>query len=82
MQIQVKLFANLKDYFPGSAAGTPFTVTLSEGASLQDLIGLLNIPTEQTRVVFVNGIVQPLEHRLKQDDNVGIFPPIGGGANE
>ena len=31
------------------------------------------------KITFVNGIVQPLDWILAAGDDVGIFPPIGGG---
>jgi len=39
----------------------------------------LQIPTEETRIMFVNGIIQESDYRLKDGDEVGLFPPIGGG---
>jgi len=79
MKIQVKLFATLGRYSPGGLPGTPFTVELREGATLQDLVNLLGIPAGETKVAYVNGIAQTLDHALKPGDDTGIFPPIGGG---
>jgi molybdopterin synthase sulfur carrier subunit len=79
MQVTVKLFATLTRYGRGERAGTPFIIELSEGASLHDLVSQLQIPTEETRVMFVNGIIQESGYSLKDGDEVGLFPPIGGG---
>ena len=79
MQVTVKLFATLTRYGQGGQAGTPVVIELPEDATLQHLIDELKIPPEETRVVFVNGIIQELEYILKDGDEVGIFPPIGGG---
>jgi molybdopterin synthase sulfur carrier subunit len=79
MQVTVKLFATLTRYGQGGRAGTPVVIELHEDATLQHLIDELKIPPEETRVVFVNGIIQELEYILKDGDEVGIFPPIGGG---
>ena len=79
MQITVKLYATLNRYGPNERAGTPFIIELSENATLYDLINLLKIPPEETRIMFVNGIIQESDYRLKDGDEVGIFPPIGGG---
>ena len=79
MQVTVKLFATLTRYGQGERAGTPFIMGLSEKASLQELVEQLRIPPEETRVIFVNGIIQEFEYILKDGDEVGIFPPIGGG---
>ncbi|MCX6034074.1 MAG: MoaD/ThiS family protein [Chloroflexi bacterium] len=79
MRIHVKLFATLIRYRSGGQAGTPFEVELPEGAALQDLITCLKIPPKETRITFINGVVQSPDRILKQGDEVGIFPPIGGG---
>jgi molybdopterin converting factor small subunit len=79
MKIQVKLFATLGRFSPGGLPGTPFEVELKEGAALQDLVDQLGIPAEETKVTFVNGIIQTLGYVLKPGDETGIFPPIGGG---
>ncbi len=79
MKIKVKLFAALRQYSPGGPAGTPFEVELPDGANINVLLECLNIPAEQTKVAFVNGITQPMDYPLHPSDEVGIFPPVGGG---
>jgi molybdopterin converting factor small subunit len=79
MKVRVKLFATLSRYRQNERAGTPFEIELTETATLQDLIGQLKIPAEETRITFVNGIIQEPDCRLKDGDEVGLFPPIGGG---
>jgi molybdopterin converting factor small subunit len=79
MRIHVKLFATLVRYRSGGQAGTPFEVDLPEGATMQDLITCLKIPPEETCITFVNGVVHSSDWILKQGDEIGIFPPIGGG---
>jgi molybdopterin synthase sulfur carrier subunit len=79
MKIHVKLLATLNRFSPGGLPGTPFDVELKEGATLQDLVNQLGLPAEETKVTFVNGIVQTLGYVLKPGDDTGIFPPIGGG---
>jgi molybdopterin converting factor small subunit len=79
MKITVKLYATLSRYNQGKRAGTPLEMELPEESTLQNLIGQLKIPLEETRITFVNGIIQEPEYRLNDGDEVGIFPPIGGG---
>ena len=79
MKIQVKLFATLSRFSPGGLPGTPFEVEVKEGTTLQELVVQLGIPAEETKVTFVNGIVQTLDYVLRPGDDTGIFPPIGGG---
>ena len=79
MRVHVKLFATLSRFSPGGLPGTPFEAEVPEGATLRDLADQLKIPLEETRITFVNGIIQPMDWALHPGDQVGIFPPIGGG---
>jgi molybdopterin synthase sulfur carrier subunit len=79
MHVIVKLFASLARFSPGGLPGTPFEMTLSESATLQALIDHLGLPPEEIKVSFVNGLIRDLDWVLTQSDEVGIFPPIGGG---
>jgi molybdopterin converting factor small subunit len=79
MHIKLKLYAMLRQYSGGVPAGSPIDVELSEGASLRDLISTLGIPAEETRITFVNGIIEELDRKLQEGDEVGMFPAIGGG---
>jgi molybdopterin converting factor small subunit len=80
MQVIVKLYATLSRFSQETLPGTPFKFELPEGATLQELVSQLKIPAEETRVTFVNGVIQAPEWVLKTGDEVGIFPPIGGGS--
>lgn len=79
MRVRVKLFATLSRFSAGGLPGTPFETELPQGACLRDLVNMLKIPPEETHITFVNGIIQPLECILTPGDDIGIFPPIGGG---
>lgn len=79
MRVHVKLFAGLNRYVTNKPSGIPFDAELPEGATVEALIRQLGLPADEVRVVFVNGRAQPLNVALKDGDEVGIFPPIGGG---
>ena len=79
MLIRVKLFTGLADYVPGVTSGEPFEVEVKNGAILADLISQLKLPGKEAKLLFVNGLVKSLDYLLKNNDEVGIFPPIGGG---
>jgi sulfur-carrier protein len=79
MRIKVKLFATLTRVIDGAKAGLPMEIDLAEGATLNDLIKTLKLPTDQVKVTFVNGRSQDLSYVLHEGDEIGIFPPIGGG---
>lgn len=79
MHVTVKLYATLQRYGRAERAGIPFRIELAQNATLRDLMYLLKIPPEETRITFVNGIIEEADCKLKDGDAVGIFPPIGEG---
>ena len=81
MRVRVKLYASLRRFAGDVPPGDFIEVELPEGATLTDLIQHLQIPAEEAKLTFVNGRSQPLDWQLQPNDEVGIFPPIGGGFN-
>ncbi len=79
MHIRVKLFASLAAMVPGATAGVPMDVELPFGSDLRDLASRLHLPEREQKLVFVNGRAESLDRALQEDDEVGIFPPVGGG---
>jgi len=79
MRFKVKLFATLVVYVPSAKPGVSFEIELPNGSSLSDLMNQLNLPQREAQLIFVNGRMQPLDYQLQDNDEVGIFPPIGGG---
>jgi sulfur carrier protein ThiS len=79
MRVRVKVYATLRRYFDGAASGIPLEVDLPDEATVADLIHHLNLPAEEVKVAFVNARTRPEDWHLEPGDEVGIFPPIGGG---
>ncbi len=78
--IHLKLFATLSRFMPGSdLPGIPQEKQLPAGTTLADLITRLGIPDEEVKLCYVNGRYQEVDYILQDQDEVGIFPPIGGG---
>ena len=77
--VHVKLFATLRQHRPGLGIGEAFAVELPEGTSVQGLLRHLDLPEEQVKIVFVNGLFRPMDHVLADGDELGIFPAVGGG---
>jgi sulfur-carrier protein len=86
MQVRVKLFASLAKYakhlHSDSLPGTPFPMQLDEGATLSDLAKALDMPAEEVKIAFINAVTLPLDTKLRDGDEVGFFPPIGGGSHD
>ncbi len=79
MKIDVRLYATLARFAPSGSSGRTFEVELSEGSTLGDLIHFLQLPIDEVKLHFVNAVHQELDFPLQNGDEVGIFPPIGGG---
>ena len=77
--VRVQLYATLRRYRPDLKVGEPLAVQLAEGSTVAHLLQQLGVPQDEVKVVFVNGIVRDQNHPLADGDELGIFPPIGGG---
>ena len=79
MYVKVRLFATLRRHVADAASGNAIEVELPDGATIADLIAALELPSDEVRVIFVNGRAREEDWQLAPGDEVGIFPPIGGG---
>lgn len=79
MKISVKIFATLIRFVPGVRVGVAQEIDLPAGSTLADLVARLALPPDEVKVIFVNGKKQKQDYQLAAGDEVGIFPPIGGG---
>jgi molybdopterin converting factor small subunit len=51
---------------------------LTEGQTVQDLVGLAGIDREALKIAFVNGRVVEFDAVLSDGDQVGLAPAVGG----
>ncbi len=88
MQISVKLFANLVERVSrnghtlkqqGIRAGVPVEIELPENSTLADLLAFLALKKGDVVITFVDGRARKLGYHLSQGEQVGLFPPLGGG---
>lgn len=77
--VYVRLFATLRRYFPNLKIGEAMPVELPDGTTVGQLIAHLGVPLGEVKTVFVNNIIRDHGSPLSSGDEVGIFPPIGGG---
>lgn len=74
IKITVKLFATLRD--------GRFKDEIREyahDASVSDVLRELEIPREEVSLIFVNGRAAGINSKLKEEDTLSLFPPVGGG---
>ena len=74
-QIQIKLFATLKEFTPPMADN----YDIDPGIRISDLLDQIQIPRTKAKLVFINGVKADLTATLDGGERVGIFPPVGGG---
>lgn len=79
MKIKLRLYATLTKFIGDFSSGTEVEMDLPEGSTLGELASHLKLPPDEVKICFVNGIICELEKTLHEGDEVGIFPPIGGG---
>lgn len=75
MKVKVKLFATLRNFGPEQQE-----IEMPDNASLLDLIEVLNLPEKVPLLRIVNSEHRNPDYRLKEGDEVALFPPVGGGA--
>jgi molybdopterin converting factor small subunit len=78
MLVKVKLFSFLNKYAPGGT-GEAFDLELPERSTIADLITRLEIRPNEVSIAYVNGEARATLYRLRPGDEVGFFPPVGGG---
>ena len=74
-KIQLKLFANLQAFTPPAADH----FSIKAGITVGELLAQLDIPEDQIKLVFVDGVKSERTTILRGGERVGIFPPVGGG---
>lgn len=80
IEVDVRLFGNLRSLHPGIKPGEALRLTLPDEATIAQLQTALSIPGETVKIVFVNGVVCESGHVLGHGDRIGVFPPIAGGS--
>ncbi len=80
MLVKVRAYAMLRRYLPGAAIGQSAVVELPPEATVGDALDRLGIPRAETKVCFVGGLRRDHDHRLKDGDELAVFPPVAGGA--
>ena len=74
MKAKIKLFATLRNgRFDNSEMSFP------EGTTILNVVEQLGIDKKDAAILFINGVHAELDSIINEDDDVAIFPPVGGG---
>jgi len=83
VKITIKLFARLAKYLPEGAVKNEIEIDVEDGATVQEVIHHLNLPSEHCHLVLVNGVyIAPSEretHAMQPGEALAIWPPVAGG---
>ena len=79
MKVRVKFLATYRKYLPAGVQGGACDVDVSPGILVSDLLSGLDVPAKESMVILVNGRDAGLDHILKDNDVVAIFPAMAGG---
>jgi len=75
IKIDLQLFVTLSKYQPENNE----FLEIQDATSVGKLILDLGIPKDLVKLIFVNGKRQKTAYELKNNDRLGLFPPVGGG---
>ncbi len=79
MKIEVKLFANFREYLPPGSDKYSCALELEEGTTIGQTLDRLQIPAAIPMITLVNGLHRSFEDVLHPGDSLSIFPPVAGG---
>jgi sulfur-carrier protein len=79
MKIEVKLFANFRDYLPPGSEKFTCWVELEDGATVGRVLEELKIPESIPMITLVDGIHRTSEKPLHPGEVLSVFPPVAGG---
>ncbi len=64
---------------PKQSLDNPWIVDIEKNTTINELIKKIDIPINEVKIIFLNGIHAKGDEILKDNDRIGIFPPVGGG---
>lgn len=80
MIIEVKVFSSLRHYIPNSERRVDRDKwEVEDGASVEQVLKMLDLPDEEVRVLLINGRNAKKESILQEGDVLHVFPPMAGG---
>jgi molybdopterin converting factor small subunit len=79
MRIEVKLFANFREFLPPGSEKYSCWLDLEEGGTVSQALEKLKIPDSIPMITLVNGLHRNFEDSLHPGDVLSVFPPVAGG---
>jgi sulfur-carrier protein len=79
MSLQIFLNATLRQYVPDYNPFAGLSLEMPPGATVAQVITRLHLPAAEVTLIMVDGRRRDPDYRLRGDERLGLFPPIGGG---
>jgi sulfur carrier protein ThiS len=79
MKVRVRLYGTLSQSIPGYQHSQGIEVEIPDGATVRDLLALLEISESQGAVVIVEGRILKPDDRMRRGVSVNILQVIHGG---
>ena len=79
MKVEIKLFANFREFLPPGSNQYTCWLELEEGTTIGQALEKLKIADDLPMITLVNGLHRTLEDRLQPGDVLSVFPPVAGG---
>ena len=79
MKVRIKLYGTLSQGFPGYPHSQGMEVEVPDGATVKDLLALLEISESRRPVVIAEGRILKAEDKMQPGVPVSVLQVIGGG---
>lgn len=79
MKLEIKLFANFREFLPPGTEKYTCWLEMEEGTTIGQVLEKLKIPDDIPMITLVNGLHRTFEDRLQPGDVLSVFPPVAGG---
>lgn len=76
IKVNAKAFAMLSKYIE---TNKNFEISVEKGSTLRDVLRKLGLPEDEIFTCTINGENATLDDEVKDGDNVGFYPYLGGG---
>ena len=79
MKMRVKLYGTLSQGYPGYQHSQGIEVEIPDGATIKDLLALLEISEPQKAVVAMEGLIRKPDDKMRRGVHVHVLQAIHGG---
>ncbi len=79
MKLKVKLYGTLSQRFPGYQHSQGIEVDIPDGATVKDLLALLEISESRRAVVIAEGRILKADDKMRRGVPVNVLQAIYGG---